>query len=235
VSEHLSDLTLDRLLAGELDGAPAGESARAHLAACEACETRRAEIVRDAEAFPQGVWIAGEAAKVRKKLDATKRRFTPMAGVAALAAAAAIAAVAIGLRPPATDLTTIKGDRVGLVLYAKRANGSVARLEEGAVLSAGDAVRFEVTTRSAGSLTIAGVDGAGKVSTYFQIDLSQPVAGEILEGSVVLDDAPIAERFFAILCENGASPALPTLGADPRQATALGSGCREGSFLIRKK
>lgn len=232
---HLSDLALDRLLAGELDGT-AGEPVRAHLAQCGACEARRAELVAEADAFPQQVWIAGEAAKVKKRLDAgAKRRFTPLAGVAAFAAAASVAAVAFFAQPPVDDATRPKGGKVGLVLFARHSDGQVEKLESGAVLAGGDAVRFQVWTEQGGSLTIAGVDGAGKVSTYLHADLPQAVRGELLEGSVVLDDAPVAERFFAILCDNGVSPSLPSVGGDPRQTTALGSGCHEGTFLVRKK
>lgn len=235
LSGHLSDLALDRLLAGELDGA-AGEGVRAHLAQCAACEARRVELTREAEAFPQSVWIAGEAAKVKKQLDAgPARRFAPLAGVTAFAAAASVAAVAFLAGPRVDDATQTKGGAVGLELYARLADGRVEKLEEGALLGAGDAIRFQVTTDRAGSLSIVGVDGAGTVSTYLQTSLPQAVRGELLEGSVVLDDAPIAERFFAILCDNGVAPSLPSVGGDPRRTTALGTGCREGHFLVRKK
>lgn len=243
MSEHLSDLALDRLLAGELDGTAAAEGAQAHLASCGACAARHAGIVAGAAAFPQQVWIAGEAAKVRKQVATQKpRSASPLARAVTFAAAASLVAVAIFFRPPEEDATTtLKGRGVSLALYARRVDGRVEKLEKGAALAAGESVRFEVSTDRGGSLSVLGVDGAGKVSVYSRIELPHAVSREILEGSVVLDDAPIAEHFFAVLCENGspdvepaAKTALEHAGGDPRRVAALGSGCREAAFLVRK-
>lgn len=252
---HLSDLALDRFLAGELDGTPAAESARAHLASCGTCDARRAEILRDAEAFPAQVWIAGEAAKVRRMLEkerGVERRPTrlfasPLAKAVSFAAAASIAAVAILATPPRPDpgYDGIKGPDapVALSIFAQRATGGrVTQLVPGEALSAGDSVRFQVWTDRAGSLSVLGLDGRGHVSPYATVELPQRIQGEILEGSVVLDDAPSAEVFFAVLCEPGAAPpeaaakkALEAANGDPRRVTALGSGCHEAAFLVRKK
>ena len=247
---HLSDLALDRFLAGELEGTPVAESTRAHLASCGTCDSRRAEIVREAEAVPAQVWIAGEAAKVRRTLEkerGSERRPTglfasPLAKAVSFAAAASIAAVAILVRPT-DDGTQLKGAPVALSIFAQRATGGrVTQLVPGEALSAGDSVRFQVWTDRAGSLSVLGLDGRGHVSTYATVELPQVVRGEILEGSVVLDDAPSAEVFFAVLCEPGAAApeaaakkALEGASGDPRRVTVLGSGCHEAAFLVRKK
>lgn len=256
---HLSDLALDRFLAGELDGTPAAEGARAHLASCGTCDARRAEIARETEAFPAQVWIAGEAAKVRRTLEkergserrGSERRPTrlfasPLAKAVSFAAAASIAAVAILATPPETNepYDGTKGSaRVSLSIFAQRATGGrVSQLVPGDALSAGDSVRFQIWTKRAGALSVLGLDGAGRVSVYAHLEIPQAVQGEILDDSVVLDDAPSAEVFFAVLCEPGAAPpeaaakkALEGASGDPRRVTALGSGCHEAPFLVRKK
>ena len=238
MSGHLSDLAIDRLLAGELDGA-AGEATRAHLAGCADCEARRSALARESEAFPQEIWIAGEAAKVRRAVARPARRRWAVG--AALAAAASIAAIAV-LMPPEDDWTGIKGGRVSLQLHALRAGATRSeKLLPGAELAAGDAVQFEVVTREGGTLWILGIDGAGKVSVYAKEDPA-PARPEprVLHGSVRLDAAPTAERFFAVLCARGApspEPAARTAlaGAGPAAVTSLGSGCHEASFLVLKK
>lgn len=246
---HLSDLAIDRLLAGELDGTPAGATAREHLSSCGTCEGRRADIARDAEVFPKHVWIAGEAAKVRRAIapaaTPARRDSSALAQMVSFAAAAGIAAFAIFAIPPApVDTTAIKGTPVSLTIFAQRAaGGRVSQLVPGDALTAGDSVRFQIWTDRAGALSIVGLDGAGQVSVYKHVELPQAVRGEILDGGVLLDDAPSAEVFFAVLCDRGEASAVPEIAArraldeasnDPRRVSALGSGCHEASFLVRK-
>src|SRR5438445_2765815 len=101
---HLDDEALSAALDGELDGVLAGEladAARVHLAACNRCSARQAELHAVALALggePAAPSAARRDAAVATVLRTTRRasRFSPPMLVAA-AAAAVVVAVAVPL------------------------------------------------------------------------------------------------------------------------------------------
>ena len=78
-----SDLMLDRLLVGELDGTPEEAALREHLSECQRCADRHAELARNNEKVARrdldrglGRFRAqeGQEGRARRDLAATRRR-----------------------------------------------------------------------------------------------------------------------------------------------------------------
>jgi hypothetical protein len=198
----LSDLRIDRMLAGDLEG---GESARAreHLAGCSACgarvaafEAARAVIPPDLEAIRR-LAAAPPAATARRPW----RAWWPSLGVALAVGAAALI---VAVRPRAPDETTrIKGGpRLGF--FVKHGD-DVRRGRPGELVNPGDMVRFVVSTPQQAHLTIAGADSRGVVTVYFPV---ASVADTVAAGSDVvlpratqLDDTLGPETISAYFCE----------------------------------
>jgi hypothetical protein len=224
----LSDLVLDRVVAGEIEPPP-------HLASCDACSARLAELRSDVEKLPEQVWVAGEARKVKRRL--------PMLGIAAALSAAAAAALVFTRAVEAPPSLRTKGG-LALSLFAKHDGGKVEELLPGARLRAGDAVRFSVSTVREGYVAVVGLDAAGEVTLHAAPEAPLPAGkGQLLEGSVVLDEAVGPERFVAVLCEHApggsrvrdaARTALAAAGGDPRRAGELRIDCAQVSFLVEK-
>jgi hypothetical protein len=126
----------------------------------------------------------------------------------AAAAAAAIVLLLIHTRepvqPPAPDVA-FKGVLAVKVVAKRGARQFVVR--SGARMEAGDALRFIVTTDGPGYVSVFSVDGKGKVSPFYPgtdprnspAPLRIRQAGRrVLEGSVVLDDAPGPEHLVVV-------------------------------------
>lgn len=226
----LSDLVLDRVLAGELDRP-------AHLDGCEGCTARLASLEQDRAGLDGRLWIAGEARKVKRRL--------PLSGIVATLAAAAAVAV-VSARVIRTD--TIPGERakggLALALFVRHGEGPVEEALPGARLVPGDAVRFSLSTSKEGYVAVVGMDDRGAVTLHAAPEAPLSAGkGQLLEGSVVLDDAIGPERFVAVLCdhapgasrvESAARTALAAADGDPRRAGPLRIDCQQASFLIEK-
>lgn len=261
-SPHLSDLALDQLLTGEVDGTPVAEARRAHLARCAACAGRRREIEEDARRLLAARPTLGEAPAARGAAPAAasvrggwrglpprrgRRLFAAVGGMAALAAALVIA---VGL---AGRDTRPKGPPLELALFVRHLDGRVEDLLPGGAAVPGEAVRVAVTARRAGYVGLASVDARGTVTSYTPGEqrFLRIAAGErrVVEGSLVLDATLGPERLLAVLCperlevsrllaavrERAAAPAADPVAAG-RDAVPpeLGLGCQQTSFSFLK-
>jgi len=239
----LSDLTIDRLLAGEL-----GESSDAmtHLRGCAACATRRDGILADAEAFraerdqPRLSVVRG-GGEGRPAGSHWMRRVAPP-----LALAAGVAAVAVMLparSPSPTEGYVTKGGGT-LSLIARTGDGRVDRVLPGDPLAPGDAVRFEVKAAEAARVWILGMDAAGAVTAYVEDAALQGGPARLLPGSVLLDRTLGMERIVALFCRDriekaavitAGQAALSRAGGEPAGEVAVElPGCTQSSILIRK-
>ena len=244
----LSDFSLDRLLAGELDGTAEGARAVAHLKACDACSARVRAFDAENAAFPAEVWVQGLAFEARRRAgrerasapEAPRKRV--MRTAVALAMAASIAAVAIGIRPPASeDGVRIKGG--GLSVLVNR-GGRAEVVLPGDRLRAGDQIRFEVSSASDGYAVILGADATPAVSVFSPV-VPIHAGRQVLDGGVMLDDARGSERVIALICEQpidaGAAEAavrgaLQRAGGDPSALGAIAvASCRVHSVLLWKE
>jgi hypothetical protein len=202
MSAHPSELALERLLAD-----PEKSPAKAHVAGCDRCGARLAEMRRQGEEFLQFVFPA----TVEKVEEAARRRSGALGFIQWLAPATALAAAAAVflLVRPAGDLTgyldggdtATKGEHgLGMSVFLNGSGGArVAR--EAEVVPANAAIRFRVRPPAACHLWIVSVDAAGQVSRLFptQGDGGAMLASAFdLPGGAVLDGKPGPERVIAI-------------------------------------
>jgi hypothetical protein len=238
----LSDLTLDRMLAGELVRKPENSSAEAHLARCALCSSRLDELRRGAERFPEEVWVAGSAQRAARTASG-RRYWIPGA---AMAAVAAVFALFLWPRHDAREGERIKGS-LGLQIVARHVDGHVEQLLPGANLSAEDAIRFRVSSRRAGYLGIIGIDSKPAVTAYVpssgQLLPIPKGRDQLLEGSILLDETLGAERIFAVLCNDqlivdrliaAGKRALDRAHNDPQGVESLDLDCSQASFPVQK-
>ena len=243
-ADCLSDLALDRLVAGERVA-----DAAAHAAGCARCGARLEEFRRaqatDAPLLDQ---IRARAPVAGGTVVPLRRRLL-LSTMLPLAAAAAIVLLLLPrfLRPNVGERP--KGSSaLALDVVVKHADGHVEALGPQGRVRAGDAIRFLVSTPRAGHLVILGLDAAGNVSVYVadgdnphRIDRGQKQA---MPGSIVLDATPGAEKLVALECEarfavadavDAGRRALQRAAQDPRRAAALGlPGCDEVAFTMDK-
>ena len=227
-----SDLMIDRLVVGELDGTPEGASVLDHLASCATCRDRKAALER-AQRHPPTLTRPPFGASAR-----TWRGARPLAGV--LLAAAALLALVVVRRPtsreraPSVDDTQVKGDGIVAELVVRRRNsGHVEAVGPGDVLHPGDAIRVRVRSPRAGYLVVMGLDGRGEVSQYVPAANGAPLAakaGETTpEGSVILDDSVGAEQLIVALCD---SPEVAAGAPDAaRRAVRAAGGAHDARHL----
>lgn len=234
----LSDLVLDRIVNGELprEGEPG-----AHLAGCEACRARLEAFEAAARDFGEVHFVAKLAAQATAAVGGARPWRVRMA-VAAAGLAAAAAVLLLVTRPPSEGVRTKGG--LSLEVVARHADGRVETVLPGATLAPGDAIRFRVTNPTAGYLAIVGADAARQVTAYVPARMQPSGRGQLLEGSVILDETRGAERLTAVLCPRAiadeellaaARRALEHAGFDPRAQGPLDLDCEQAAVLLEKK
>jgi len=221
----LSDLRIDRMLAGDLDGRES-ERARDHAAGCAACAARVAAFEAARAATPPDIdmeairRIAGApSASVARR---SWRGLWPSLGLAAAAGTAALIVVARPRAPAHDETTRTKGSaRVGF--FVKHGD-AVRRGGPGEPVSPGDLVRFVVSTPRPAHLAIVGLDAGGAASVYFPpAGAADTVAAGTdveLPRATLLDDTLGPETVAAFFCERAVD--VTTIRARPQSAPA---GC----------
>ncbi len=169
-----------------------------HLAGCERCRARLAEMERQGEEFRRFVYPATvDAVVAAARPRRWWRSWAVLLPVPALAAAAVLLLVLP--RGPSDDYLGVKGG-LALTVFTPSPSGSRA-LADGSEVPAAAALRFQVRPRAACRLWIASVDASGQVSRIY------PPAGEggaevarpgPLPGGAVLDGKGGPERFYAV-------------------------------------
>jgi hypothetical protein len=239
----LSDLALDRWLAGELNGQPAGEAARSHLHGCRACSARLRVLESEPELLPPPA--THRPPRVNSPSRTRGRTIALLSGIAALAAGLAMVVQTRHPIPGEPGLRT-KGD-LQLDVVVRRSDGRTESVLPGDALSAGDVVRFLVSTPEPGFVFVLGLDAAGTVSPHSPaVGVPGPLpAGraQALPGSVILDETLGAERFLLLHCNDASNVdvvvqagrrALQAAGGDPRRVTRLELPCRQVGISVEK-
>jgi len=223
----LSDLRLDRLLAGELEGGALEES-RAHLASCTVCAARLAELEAGRAAF------VAAPPPLRRRAARRGRRWLIPSAATALAAAAAVLVVWHGQEPG----TRVKGgERLGL--YVKHGE-AVRRAGPDEVVRPGDALRFTYSMTAARHLAVLSRDGAGHASVYYPVGPSavrhEPGAEVPLPSSTVLDEVLGHEVVYGLFCAGPVvlEPVRRSLEARPGAPPAV-PGCTVDRLAIVKE
>lgn len=205
----LSDLQLDQLALGELDGMTA-DRARLHLGQCASCSSAQQAHVADARAFAQSVNVpqvsAAIVARAYPPQRLVQRWARSLAWPTALSVAAAAGLVLLAPLQSAVGPTErAKGGGLHLTTYVKFAGVDQAgTLYMGQPLSAGDRVRFQISSATAGHLAILAIDSGGDVAVFYPAGASTVpfTAGQNipLGNAVELDDADGQETVVALLC-----------------------------------
>jgi hypothetical protein len=198
MTDHCSDLTLARVLAGE-SSAEELAATHAHTAQCSRCNAELDQALQAKHRFDQFVFprtLAAVESRYRRK--SFWRRFAPIFLAVPAMAAAALVVVNRAVPAAETPLYQSKG-AASMKVFARRGE-RVFPVEDGAFLSAGDRLRFEVEPGSARFVSIGSIDGSGHSTLYYpgtRID-----APGLLEGSILLDDAAGPERIFAVFSDS---------------------------------
>lgn len=231
----LSDLLLDRWIAGERLAPDERAHAEAHIAACAACARRREELVREAREFDLPLHLPRPAPRWRFRF--------PLALRVGFAAACAAFAMLLFL-PPAEEPGIRTKGAASLSVIARSRDGTVERVLPGDALAPGDAIRFEVRTSEPAILAILGIDAAGVVTPYVEEAAAEPGEPQLLPGSILLDETLGPERIVALFCDEpmgrarlleAGAEALRQAGGDPSAELRLEApGCVQTSLLVWK-
>jgi hypothetical protein len=242
----LSDLVLDRIVAGEL----AEATAAPHLTTCASCRDRLAELRTAQESFVvDELRVRAAQAQVQTQEQPRARRRSVVWAGSSVGALAAAAALLLLWRPtPEPEPTVRLKGGFALELIARHRDGRVEQVLPGGALAPGEAIRFRVSSDEPGYLGVIGIDAAGNVTAYSPADgLTRSLAAgrqQLLEGSIILDETLGPERVIAALCKKpvdvgtlvaAGKRALAQARRDPKQVLELGSGCREASALFVKR
>ena len=252
----LSDLTLDRWLAGELVPSEA-RRAEAHVASCEGCRSRRVELLESRHGFRGDAPPFAELVRAERGslLDASAAapRAAPvssaslpgtrwLAGAVALAAAAAVA-LAVGVpwrgSEPLPGATRTKGG-IASVSWVVRRGERVFAGHPDQPLRAGDAIRFTVSAREVVFVAIFGLDAESVPRVYFPEAerLAEVAAGrdQVLPMAIELDASPRDEHGYAVFCR-GAEPVASVREAIARSPAAppLPAGCTGERWSLPKE
>jgi hypothetical protein len=231
----VSDLMLDRLLAGECSDEEA-RSANTHIEGCDGCRGRLETFGGDRDTFAsRELPLPGVA---RKRL-----RRPPLAvwGIGGAVVAMA-AAVLLLVRPKAQDgigeSTRLKGpSHIGF--YVKHGS-SVSRGSDGQRVEPGDALRFTYSSGAPRYVAVLSVDGARHASVYFPdaaiAERVEPAIDRALPSSTVLDATLGEEHLYGLVCLDPVAlePLRRALENAPDRAL-MAEGCDVDMLTIRKE
>lgn len=237
---HLGRHALARLASDEQD-----PQASAHVAECASCATRLETLRNERRAFlVQRPFGALEGALEDKKPQAS---WWPVWSGLLVAAAAALFLTA---RPPATVVASAPETRVkaaaGLTFHVR--SGDEVRVgATGETVHPGDAIQLRYTSPQAAHLVVVSMDNAGAVTAFYD-DRGrslgvQPGVAQLLDGSVVLDDALGPERVIGCFSDTpldtdavvaAGRRALTAAGGDPRRVERLELDCKQVGFVLNK-
>ncbi len=211
------------------------EAVRAHARSCPRCLGIVSRLEAENEEFiarhPPGTIVP----RLLARAVGTRRRrgllpvFVPAAAVLALL----VLLVALPAEhEPGPLATRVKGE-VSLRVFVQRAGQSV-EAHSGETFHAGDRIQFVYASGAKRYLFLASLDGEGRVSNFnFQAAPSSvpivPGSGQVLQGSIILDDHPGPERVFAVFSDRP----LPQAEIERAAARAFAHLRREGGDITK--
>jgi len=219
---HISDLAIDRLLAGDLS-ADARTELEAHTRECDRCASRVAVLTAEHDAFAaRNIPIAlGRAKKQRSRIWLA-------APVIATMLAAAVVLLLIRPREHAPT-ERLKSGETTLLLWAGTPN-QLRPVATNDVIHSGEHLQASYTTKRDGVGAVLSIDGAGGAFSYV------PATGDAMvalpagrerpfPGSTLLDDVTGRELIAIVWCEESRpiGPLLAELKA--KQDLAAPPGC----------
>jgi hypothetical protein len=222
-----------------------------------ALRTENASELASHPAGPAVAQIEARVAAATKQRAARRRRL----GLLAITTAASVAVAVLVINRPAPEgspehpaIASANPEYIGIkgitrLLAYRQAGDHVEKLEEGAIVRAGDLIQLRYNGGGRKHGVIASIDGAGAVTLHYPV--SETAAPEdtalapdtnTLPNAYALDDAPRFERFFFITAESpiDVQQSLAALRAHAQRtdcATAaleLPAGLQQLSLRLRK-
>jgi hypothetical protein len=203
----VSELAIDRLLAGELPTHDA-ERTRRHAAGCLRCGGLLDDAIAHERAFRADMPPLQLPIEFRPR-----RRSYAFGAVAGALAAAAVLVLVVRTRGGSDDDpsgTQTKG-RAILGFFVSHDN-SVRRGEAGEHVRPGDAIELFSTATEPGWLAVTSVDGAGARSVYVAPRPYAPGSEQLVPLSIVLDATLGVETITGIFCPGPFDVAAPPEG-----------------------
>jgi hypothetical protein len=222
----------------------------------------RTDNAAELAAYPAGPAVAQIEARVvaeRRRIAGRRRRQLGVLGMLSVAAAAGVLFVVTRpAEPPRErvaqidergDLEDTRPKGIARLVAFRQAGEHAERLEEDAVVRAGDLIQLRYNAAGQGYGVIASVDGAGVVTLHYPTSEDAPreatalaAKPTVLQHAYALDDAPRFERFFFITAAepidvHRSLAALRVLAARSNSDTAslvLPPGLRQWSLRLRK-
>ena len=255
-TNHLSDFAFDRLMTGELDGTDQQVALRTHIEGCPVCTERQNDLARGAQAFaassaarrPPSLRMSGAVAAGRSWWR-PRARARVLVG-AFITAGMAAAMVVLAARPGGDHDRHIKGGPLKLEAFVKRTDGAIESLLPGSRVVPGDALRFAVSAPFDGFFGLVSADAAGNVMSYLPGTaptlLAVPAGdGQLVDGSIELDQVLGNERLVAFLCHrrldisqllSTVRSALASAAGDPKRMDLVASpaGCVSTTLWFEK-
>jgi hypothetical protein len=240
---QLTDIELERLIAGDFSAARAAEL---EAKATDADRARREELQAEHAAFLGTVDVDAEVRAIGKKMAKMEPEKRPAASWwrwifagGALAAAAAAVLVLVGRRgdDKVEDDIGVKGDSITLVVHAAGDDGS-HQLASGDAITPGTRIRFEVGAPKRGYITVIGFDARGATTVYYpfggaQAAVYDPQTGGLLPGAIAVDATPGAEKYFAVFSEQPFS--VESVAAGVQGKAAFPKGVSHAEVVLEKR
>jgi hypothetical protein len=235
MTEHVSDLRWDRLLAGELADSDRAD-VLAHAEACATCAARRDEITAGFDAFAR---VAPALPRPAPSGIAPSRRASSRKRMLAVGGAvvAAAAAVVLLLRAPSTSTTRTKGGDGPKLMLAAGPRERLVPVASGDLVQPGDSIQAAYTTTRDGFGAVLARDGSGAAAVYVPADGQAMVAlpaGTMrsFPGSTILDEVLGMQAVVIVWCET-TRPVAP-LVAELRETGAVTApqGCTVGRVVL---
>ncbi|HUU00856.1 MAG TPA: hypothetical protein VM425_05375 [Myxococcota bacterium] len=212
------------------------DAVRAHALGCPRCSGIVSRLEAENTEFiarhPPGTIVPRLLARA-----AGTRHKRRLLQVLAPAAAAALALLVLLVAQPANHepgpvTTRVKGE-VSLRFFVQRGGQSV-EARSGEIFHAGDRIQFVYTSGAKRYLFLASLDDEGRLSNFnFQAAPSSvpivPGNGQVLEGSIILDDHLGPERVFAVFSDRP----LPQAEIERAAARAFSLLRREGGDITK--
>jgi hypothetical protein len=211
---HVSELAIDRMLAGELSAGEAS-AVRDHATRCGAC----AALLDDADAArrtfaaaPRPIWM-----------PVRRRRFAPalLGGLGAMAAALALVVV----WPRGGDAVRTKG--TAIVGFFVAHGDQVRRGSPTETVAPGDRIELYTTTLEPTWFAAISDDASGARSIYVEPQLVVAGREQVLPVAIELDAAPGSERVTGVFCPTRFEPLSIDLSTPP-------AGCTIDRFTLVK-
>jgi len=187
---HVSELAIDRMLAGELAAADAA-AMRDHAQACKACGDRLA----GAEAM-QRAWPA-----IAPPLPIARPRRRYIAALSALAAAFAVV-----LAWPRADHPTERTKGGAMAGFYVAHGGDIRPGGVADTVVPGDRLQLFTTTQAPAWFAVTSTDERGHTSVYIEPRVIEPGRERLLPLSLERDDALGQETLSAIFCPQRFDP-----------------------------